>query len=402
MRKILVIGDAGCESGFAKSTHAIGEELIKSGWQTHVIGINYRGDPHPFRTLLEANGGSLIPAWVPGSDIFGVKRLLNICDRDHPQMILLQNDPWNIPGYMKELSQLALPPLVVGIIAVDGENCLGRALNGLTRSIFWTEFGLREARRGGMRTAGSVVPLGVDLDTYKPMDRVEARKKMGLPADVVNGFVVGNVNRNQPRKRLDLTVRYFAHWRDTLPEAERKGVFLYLHVAPTGDQGIDCEQMAKFYGMTKEDAWLILAEPEMFQGTAEHWVATTLNSFDVQLSTTQGEGWGLTTLEGMACGVPQVVPAWSALAEWAAPAAYLVPCSGVSVTPKVNVVGGVPDEVETISALDQLYRSPRMREGMALKGLELAQEPRFQWPAIGRAVVAEINAAWRGYCPLAK
>lgn len=391
MRKLLWIGDAACESGFAKATHLIVPELQRS-WDVHVMGINYRGDPHPFRDQVK---GQLYPAYVYGSDIFGVKRLLSVCDKVRPDLIVLQNDPWNFPRYFQQLSQLESPPPVVGIVAVDGMNCLGRALNKMTRAIFWTEFGRDEAVRGGCTVPTGVVPLGVDLAIYAPQERREARLRLGLPADVIDGYIVGNVNRNQPRKRLDLTIRYFARWRQMLPEVERRRTFLYLHVAPTGDQGIDCEQLARYYGMSEQDRWLILAEPEMFHGTSEKWVATTYNAFDVLVSTTQGEGWGLTTLEAMACGIPCIVPDWSALGEWARGAAKLVSCPTVSVTPMVNCIGGVPDEERFVAALDEMW-NPETRAYYGRIARMRATEPRFRWEQVAAGFAAEIERGWEG------
>jgi hypothetical protein len=40
MSKILWIGDAGCNTGFAKVTHSIGERLVtKYGHDIHVVAI---------------------------------------------------------------------------------------------------------------------------------------------------------------------------------------------------------------------------------------------------------------------------------------------------------------------------------------------------------------------------
>jgi hypothetical protein len=57
-----------------------------------------------------------------------------------------------------------------------------------------------------------VVPLGVDTDIYKPGDKSAARKKLGIAPVKDTDFIVCNVNRNQNRKRIDLTILYFAEW----------------------------------------------------------------------------------------------------------------------------------------------------------------------------------------------
>ena len=47
MSKVLWLGDAGCHTGFARVTHAIGERLVRDfGHEVHVLAINYDGgDP---------------------------------------------------------------------------------------------------------------------------------------------------------------------------------------------------------------------------------------------------------------------------------------------------------------------------------------------------------------------
>jgi D-inositol-3-phosphate glycosyltransferase len=102
---------------------------------------------------------------------------------------------------------------------------------------------------------------------------------------------------------------------------------LYLHVCPTGDVGYGIDQLAKYYNLKGR---VILAQPGVYHGSTDDEMALTYRAANVGISTTQGEGWGLTTMEGMACGLPQIVPDWSALGEWAAPAAYLVPCSRIA------------------------------------------------------------------------
>lgn len=381
MRRLLWVGDAGCESGFARATHHTLEQLRKS-WDVYVLGLNFRGDSD----ISKQYPYHMYPAYVQGGDYLGIRRLANLVVKHRVDCVVIQNDPANFAGYLDKLE--GYTGTVVGTIAMDGKNCIFiDQLNRLDRVLFWTDFARDECIRQGLTPPSGVVPLGVDLNVYKPGDKLEARKRMALPEEVHDKFIVGNINRNQPRKRFDLMIRYFCRWAK---EYRRDDAILYLHAAPTGDNAYDCGQLMHYYGLQDR---LLLAEPETFQGTPEHWVVSTLQSFDLQASTTQGEGWGLTTLEGMACRIPQIVPMWSALADWAFKGSYQIECTSTSMTPRWNVIGGVPDEEGFIHGLDLLYRNREFRDSIAQKGFELANEPRYRWENIGAAFGRELERA---------
>lgn len=368
MKRLLWIGDAGCQSGFAKATHFT-LDVLRHTWKVSVLGVNYRGDPNSYTSLYP-----MYPAGVKG-DPFGVNRLEEIITRESPDVIVIQNDPWNIPRYMKRFGD-QWP--VIAALAVDGKNCRGRALNGLTLAIFWTQFALNEARAGGYAGPAAVVPLGVDLALFKPQEKRLARELLGLPPKLRDVFIVGNVNRNQLRKRLDLTILYFSEW---VKSRNIDDAYLFLHVAPTGDVGYDCHQLAAYYGTANR---LILVEPEVYNGVAEEKMPRVYSCFDVQVTTSQGEGWGLPTMEGMACGVPQIVPKWAALEEWCGEAAYQVNCPTTTVTPdNINSIGGIPDKAEFIEALDRMYQRKDVQAAYVKKGFELVNRPEYRWRHIG-------------------
>ncbi len=374
MKRLLWIGDAAVATGFARATHHTLEEVRKT-WDVHVLGINHRGDPHQWQYPI-------YPCW-PGGDWFGLGRTDKLVSQLKPDLVVVQNDPWNVPQYLDKVGA-ACP--VVASMPVDGKNVKdGEKLNRLAHAIFWTQFGLNEARIGGYRGSATVIPLGVDLELYKPADRAQARRDVGLPEAAQNGFVVGNVNRNQPRKRLDLTIRAFSRW---VKDCGRDDAFLFLYVAPTGEFSYDCKQLFQYYGLKDR---LIIVEPKIGGGHEEFWMPLVYSCFDVQVSTTQGEGWGLTTLEGMACGIPQIVPDWSALGEWCPGAAMMIPCSTTATTPGgINIIGGIPDENEFIIALDALYVSRHWSDNqfgwghLRQRGLALAARPEYRWPGIGQ------------------
>jgi D-inositol-3-phosphate glycosyltransferase len=378
LKKLLWIGDAACPSGFARATHGI-LDVVRDHYEVTVLGLNYRGDPHEYPYPIYAA--------APGGDSFGVGRLIWMCDTVKPDVIVLQNDGWNIPGYMRQLVRFkdyANVP-VVAALAVDGKNFQGDWLDGVAYAVFWTQFALREAREGGYAEPATVIPLGVDTYTYHPMDKGEARLRR-FKKDLGDVYIVGNVNRNQPRKRWDLTIKYFAEW---VRSRKIDNAYLFLHVAPTGDTGCDVRRLAKYYGVLER---LALMEPPTWYGIPDDEMRDTYNCFDAQVSTTQGEGFGLTTFEGMVCGVPQIVPAWSALGELTKNAAMHVGCPTTAIGPPyVNVIGGVPDEEQFINHLHALYQSEERRQWYRARGLERVAEPRFRWSNVGEAWVKVLN-----------
>jgi glycosyltransferase involved in cell wall biosynthesis len=318
-----------------------------------------------------------------------------------PACIVIQNDPWNFRAYQQTIGE-TIP--TIGIVAVDGKNCRGDELNGLKLAIFWTQFGEEQARLGGYTGPSAVIPLGVDLTIYKPYKREEVRAKLRGVKQIfeqhgmgLDAFVVGAVGRNQPRKRLDLTLDYFAEWVHGGHEVEgrskdtvvHKDALLWLHVAPTGEQAYELDQLAHYYGITNQ---VLLGEVPVDGGLEESTLALVYNVFDIGFTTTQGEGFGLTTFEMMACGVPSIVPDWSALGELTDSACLQVECTTTAATTSgINCIGGVMDKRLAIDALEFLYSHPARREAFARRGVALVNDPRYRWENIGQAILHEVK-----------
>lgn len=379
--RVLWVGDAVVSSGFARCSHAACDALHAAGHEVHVLGLNYFGDPHPYPYPV-------YPCRQPldgGHDGFGVTRLPRLVARLRPDVVVLLNDPWNVPAYLDHLDQLPedVPrPPVAGWLAVDGRNQHASPLNRLAHVAVWTQFAADELRRGGYQGASTIIPLGVDHRVFRPLDRATARRRAMPPALPESAYIVGVVGRNQPRKRLDLTLDYFAAW---LREHSPDNAYLYLHVAPTGDAGADIRSLVRYHCLKGR---VILHEPHIGHGVTSADLAATYSALDVYLTTTQGEGWGLPALEAMACGVPVIAPDWSALGDWAAGAARLVPCDSTALTAPMNslayTIGGIPSRTGTVRALQDLYASPDLRADHASRGLALAAG--LTWHDTGRMV----------------
>lgn len=374
--RLLWIGDALVPTGFATVTHAVLNHLRRD-WDVVVSGVNYDGSKHtlPYRVM---------PAWQ-GGDMWGMNRFVDLCTEFDPAAVIINNDWWNVAKFAR-IAPKGVP--VIGYMPVDGGNLDPadmQALNQLHAAVWYTNFGCREAMKAGFKGARHVIPHGIDTALFQPMNRDDARRALDLNVPK-NAFIVGNLNRNQPRKRLDLTIEIFAAWVrcNRVPNA-----FLLLHCAQK-DTGWDLRRVAAFHGVA--DRLLLTGSDDIRDLQGTHHLNLIYNSLDVQMSTTLGEGWGLTTMEGMACGIPQIVPDSSALAEWAVPAVK-VPCSRMLMNPEINTTGALVDHEPFVAALHLLYQKRSMRQRLAQRGLALVQSQQFRWSSVAKRFSAILSSA---------
>jgi D-inositol-3-phosphate glycosyltransferase len=395
--KCLFVGDSPTVStGFSRCTRAMCDALTDAGHKVIVLGINESGDPRP--TDIRYPIYPCIQRMDNGYDAFGVTRLPLLVARYKPDVVVLLNDPWNVKPYFDSLDEMlpkdfTLPP-VIGWLAVDSKNHRGIPLNRLACAVTWTEFGLNTLRAGGYTGPSAVVPLGVDTGIYYPRDRAQCRRELISAQLPDNAFIVGVVGRNQYRKRLDLTLEYFAEW---IHNWEIPNAYLFLHVAPTGDNtGIDVQSLVDYY---KLNGRVLSSSPSIGVGVPEDQMAKLYNCFDVYLTTSQAEGWGLPCAEAMACGIPCIVPdfaSFSRVGGWVEPGTALhVPCTGSALTApfgtKMYTIGGVPDRHGVVWALNNLRSSEDFRARLSAAGRAHITQPRFQWGDVGREMVSVVE-----------
>lgn len=374
------------ETGFARVTHRVCDILSSRGHDISILGLNYMGDPHSYPY-------DIYPCFNPlqgGKDGFGIGRLPRLIESLNPDVVVLLNDPWNIPAYMSEVrryfdipsdqpivNQKPLPPFV-GWLAVDGKNQKGKQIEDLTLAITWTQFGADELKKGGYTGPLEIVPLGVDLNIYQPRDKQSSRAKWcptDLPSDA---FIVGYVGRNQERKRLDLLIDYFISW---INQYNIDNAYLYISAGPSGDGAIDIRSLANYYSSRKR---IIYLEPPIGTGISEFEMPELYSCFNTFMTCTQGEGWGLPIMEAMACKVPPIIPGWSALDEWPRGGAAIVDCTSTALTSpgKRYTVGGVMDKQQAIDTLQELYINDLFRARLGSMAQELVSQPQFRWENI--------------------
>lgn len=159
------------------------------------------------------------------------------------------------------------------------------------------------------------VPHGVDLEVFRPLDRREARAKLGLPGDK---FIVGMVaaNKGNPsRKAFSEAIEAFARLLQSKDD-RAKGAHLYLHTEASGAaEGVALVPLLQRLGIPPERVHF----PDQYQlqctGFDDEHMARLFSAFDVLLNPSFGEGFGIPMIEAQACGTPVITSDFSACPE---------------------------------------------------------------------------------------
>jgi glycosyltransferase involved in cell wall biosynthesis len=249
------------------------------------------------------------------------------------------------------------------------------------------------------------VPHGVDTEQYQPLDRTEARDKLGWPAD---RFVVGMVaaNKGNPsRKALIQHIEAFAHFHKKHPDTA-----LYLHTTrgENGEMnGVNLIEFAQMFGLsyttmgrpdTNTDAAVWFCDQYLnLLGFPTPYMRHAYAAMDVHVLVSMGEGFGIPILEAQACGTPVIVGGWTAMPELCFAGEIVdVKHSEPFPTP-LGAFQRLPRPGSIAAAMGRAYRKPGSSE-KARKGA-LEYDARRVMKDYWAPVLAEIEqdvALWEG------
>ena len=377
MAKILWYGDACSNTGFGRVTHSILDHLCKEH-EVHVLGINYNGDPHPhpYKIYPAAN--------VNCGDRFGLPRVPEIIEKVSPDVIICLNDIWVVnqfwerAQFLKERHNFKF----IAYFPIDSERYYPDMLANIPYWDMAITFTVPCAHRilshGIQPSKLGVLPHGVDNTRFYPMDKYEARRQLRIPEDK---FIVLNANRNQPRKRIDLTIKAFAQFAVDNPNA-----MLYLHMG-TKDMGWDV--MALFQQEMRvrnldDNKRLILTSQNINYTNAppDELLNVIYNACDVGLNTADGEGWGLVSFEHASCRKPQIVPNHTACRDIWEGAGALADISTWIIDKDLGVERGLVSTDNIVQLLDELQSDAAIYEDVADACYKVTQRPEYRWESI--------------------
>jgi D-inositol-3-phosphate glycosyltransferase len=201
-----------------------------------------------------------------------------------------------------------------------------------------------------------VIPCGVDVGLFRPMNQSRAKKKLGLEGSKV----VLYVGRIEPIKGVDILLGAVA-------QLEHRDLVKTLIVGgePDGDAEIGrLEAMSRELGISSQVSFLGRVEQKE--------LPVYYNAADVCVVPSYYESFGLVALEAMACGVPVVASRVGGLASVVkgGVTGYLIPWR-------------CPEPFA--DCLDVLLNNPVMRDAMGKASRSLALT--MQWSAVADSLM---------------
>jgi teichuronic acid biosynthesis glycosyltransferase TuaC len=169
---------------------------------------------------------------------------------------------------------------------------------------------------GAAENRSIAIGNGIDLERFTPVDRQEARRRLGIPAD---SQVIVSVGALIPRKGYHLLIPAFA-------ELARKSPNLRLYIVGEGESRGELEKLARENGV-HERVSLVGSKPN---DELKYWFSAA----DVSCLASSREGWANVLLESLACGTPVV-----ATRVWGAPEVINSPQLGILVDQTVESIG---------------------------------------------------------------
>jgi glycosyltransferase involved in cell wall biosynthesis len=158
-------------------------------------------------------------------------------------------------------------------------------------------------RLGADRSAVRVIPSGVDVDHFRPIERATARAALGLPAEEAIVLFVGTL---EPRKQVDRLLLALPHVRKSVPSVS-------VVVIGTGQVAGTGDQTALLQRIVRENE---LNDAVRFVGrVSDAELVRWYSAADVFALPSSSEGQGIAALEAMACELPVVGSAVGGLLE---------------------------------------------------------------------------------------
>ena len=329
-------------------------QIVHYGTQTLVNADLGRAYPQNVKVI---DATALDKEKQPG---FALSELPAIIQQEKPNVVFIYNDLSVICAYIESIRKVIENRYFKIWAYVDTTyqqqpQAMIDVLNRDVERIFcFTKTWKDAIKTQGITRPIDVLPHGVDSTMFRSIPKELARQSLGLPKDV---FLFTSLNKNIPRKRLDVLIISFVKLMVRFPT---KPIFCLI-VADKGDRGgfalfdIFAREI-KLQGASVDmfgNRLLITSQDTCYKDAD---INMLYNCGDAGLSCAEGEGFGLCAFEQMSVGIPQIVPEINGYTE------YCTPQNSLLVKPTVRYY--IPQAYNSVTGEAQMVNPEDMAKAM--------------------------------------
>lgn len=318
-----------------------------------------------------------------------------------PQLVVVLHDLSMLTLYFNPLLNIQnRGSKLVAFLPIDGELVnLGNLhpLLSFDHLVLYSNYALESFKRVGQKLIDqkvgythlpnlSVIQHGVNTKNFFPHGGIKnvlektyrIKAKMNAFPEhpqVHNATIVFNGNRAWDRKRIDLTIKGFAHFK----KRSTKNIFLYLHLPQVTELEsqylINCIEESEV-----KDFIIIRRSNEMLPIEQLNWI---YNACEIGINTAMGEGWGLVSCEHAVTGAAQIVPGHTHFKEVWGEAGVFLESGKETQLEKYPYVKFHEVSIESIShCISKLIDSTSYLNEKSLAAYDRFKKSEYQWGGI--------------------
>lgn len=375
-------------TGYAIVMRNIIPRLVKRGWDIYHMAWQHMGMPQQYgdedgNQYVQVASGSTsmlhpdFPANMP--------RYIKEYKVDVAFTLI---DFWFTDTMIKYTNQAGLP--YINYFPVDGEPFNLGWLEYVKRChtiMAMSKYGkrvitdcVRDFGRGGWKKHFELdyIYHGIDQKVFAPLKKDlhdSNREKMFKTNPDM--FTIGVVGKNCFRKQHPRVIEAFAKFAKG-----KDDVILLMKVGDPANktqQGNDLYEYVRQMGLDKGQVLFLDKTDDLVGGIDVTQLAAFYDLFDVYASSTSGEGFGIPTVEAMACGTPCIMTDYTTSKELVKGHGWLVPCNDYIVG-EWNIKRGLADIDLMAAAFQDAYDHPAKVRKLGKKAHRFSKK--FSWDSI--------------------
>lgn len=376
---------------------AIGYEFAMQLSKKKDIQLTYWGFQN-FYNNTSHNEGRKLPDHVQIYDAFaneknksmgfGFEEVTEFVIMNKPDVIIIYNDMVVVSNIIEQLKKIKDKKFKIMVYIDQVYLCQRKEAVKLLNEnadfvIAFTPYWEQCIKGQGLVKPTDFLYHGFNPDIYYPCPKNLARMHFGLKNEE---FIILNLNRNQPRKRWDITLMAFA---EVVSKHIKDPIKLLIGTAVQGAWNLldVYERELSKHGLTLEEGMKHIILIDNPQQLSDEEINILYNASDIGINTCDGEGAGLNQLQHGAIGRAQIVPSIGGLKD------FLDKESAIMIEPKLNIyidnsrdgVGGesqVCHHQDFADAIEYYYTNPEIAERHGKKSRENILK-KYQWDSIG-------------------